>query len=71
MMNTSGYETGHSGDAAAGHNPTSAQVADHEGMQSPSPGLATLLVSAACLMCGVVRDTVFVTLDALRGRYDH
>ncbi|HVN98760.1 MAG TPA: hypothetical protein VMT49_01860 [Steroidobacteraceae bacterium] len=29
------------------------------------------LVSLACAMGGVLRDTVYVTFDALSGRYDH
>ena len=29
------------------------------------------LVSLACAMGGVLRDTVYVTFDALNGRYDH
>jgi hypothetical protein len=45
--------------------------APHEHASAPSPGVTATLLSAVCVLGGVVRDTVFVTLDALRGRYDH
>jgi hypothetical protein len=33
--------------------------------------MMNLLLSLVCAVGGAVRDTVYVTLDALRGRYDH
>jgi len=43
----------------------------YERAAAPSPGMTAALLSAVCVFGGVVRDTVYVTLDALRGRYDH
>jgi hypothetical protein len=48
-----------------------ASFAPHEHASAPSAGVTAVLLSAVCVLGGVVRDTVYVTLDALRGRYDH
>jgi hypothetical protein len=66
------YPIGSAGEPRTG-NPDSRlpQLAMHESAEPPGPGLRTLLLSVACVLGGVVRDTVYVTLDALRGRYDH
>jgi hypothetical protein len=50
--------------------PSATSAAAGQSLLPASPRLRNL-VSMAYATGGVVRDMVFVTLDALRGRYDH
>jgi hypothetical protein len=70
MINVTGYELGTAKSMRAGKEVAARSVNLGHVADVPVAGLKNL-VGIACAVGTVVRDTVYVTLDALRGRYDH
>ena len=73
-MSITGLESGSLRELGAGGNPEALRVTlTRHAETTPAAGALRSrgLVAFAFAMGGVVRDAVYVTADALRGRYDH